>query len=111
MFHRRTKLVLWVLGFMLPMMIQCVWRLPRPCLLSPVRGVSDSVSKKGDASMICDSISGSLVSNVALVKGRGGATVGSMGSRDLLDAMKISLEVPWSCWCDLVELHAKWSTK
>ncbi|CAN6686944.1 unnamed protein product [Malus baccata var. baccata] len=35
---------------------------------------------------------------------RGGATVGSMGSHDPLEAMEITLEVPWSCWCDPLEL-------
>ncbi|RXH78669.1 hypothetical protein DVH24_002187 [Malus domestica] len=35
---------------------------------------------------------------------RGGATVGSMGSHDPLEAMEITLKVPWSCWCDPLEL-------
>ncbi|XP_021834496.1 uncharacterized protein LOC110774269 [Prunus avium] len=31
-------------------------------------------------------------------------------SDDLLEAMEISLDVPWSRWCDLLELHTKCST-
>ncbi|KAM1157195.1 hypothetical protein TB2_027390 [Malus domestica] len=27
-----------------------------------------------------------------------------MGSHDPLEAMEITLEVPWSCWCDPLEL-------
>ncbi|CAN6721920.1 unnamed protein product [Malus baccata var. baccata] len=42
---------------------------------------------------------------------RGGATIGSMGSHDPLEAMEITLEVPWSCWCDLLELHTTCSMK
>ncbi|RXH84689.1 hypothetical protein DVH24_032973 [Malus domestica] len=39
-----------------------------------------------------------------VVVARGGATVGSMGSHDPLEAMEITLEVPWSCWCNPLEL-------
>ncbi|RXH97564.1 hypothetical protein DVH24_009889 [Malus domestica] len=45
------------------------------------------------------------------MRGRGGATVGSMGSHDPLKAMEITLEVPWSCWCDPLELHTTCSMK
>ncbi|CAN6581051.1 unnamed protein product [Malus baccata var. baccata] len=27
-----------------------------------------------------------------------------MGSHDPLEAMEITLEVPWTCWCDPLEL-------